>query len=70
MADPEDRDAGFYWISIDGQEVEVAQWQSEWSQWLVTGSTGPLSDAVSAHVVVLSEALPVPVVTMARAKAG
>ncbi|RYJ04157.1 MAG: hypothetical protein EON47_01445 [Acetobacteraceae bacterium] len=70
MADPEDRDAGFYWISIDGQEVEVAQWQSEWSQWLVTGSTEPLSDAVSAHVLVLSEALPVPVVDMARAKAG
>ena len=45
MADPDDRDAGFYWISIDGQEVEVAQWQSEWSRWLVTGSTQPLSDA-------------------------
>lgn len=70
MADPDDRDAGFYWISIDGQEVEVAQWQIEWGRWLVTGSSQPLSDVVSAHVVVLSEALPQPTVALRQAKAG
>lgn len=70
MTDPDDRDAGFYWISIDGQEVEVAQWQTEWSRWLVTGSSQPLSDVVSAHVVVLSEMLPQPMVPASRAKTG
>lgn len=70
MTDPDDRDAGFYWISIDGQEVEVAQWQTEWSRWLVTGSSQPLSDVVSAHVVVLSEMLPQPMIPVSRAKTG
>lgn len=66
MSNPDDRDAGFYWISIDDQEAEVAQWQTEWGQWLVTGSSGPLSDAISAHVVVLSDLLLPPVAAMHR----
>jgi hypothetical protein len=66
MTNPDDRDAGFYWISIDGQEVEVAQWQTEWGRWLVTGSSLPLSDAISAHVVVLSDLLPPPLVPALR----
>jgi hypothetical protein len=70
MADPEDREAGFYWISIDGQEAEVAQWQTEWSRWLVTGTSQALSDTVSAHVVVLSEALPPPTAALRRLKTG
>lgn len=70
MADPDDREAGFYWISIDGQEVEVAQWQTEWGRWLVTGSSQPLSDLLSAHVQVLSEALPQPMVVPRPVKAG
>ncbi len=43
MSDPDHREAGFYWICIDGQEAEVAQWQAEWEQWLVAGSAKPLS---------------------------
>jgi hypothetical protein len=62
MTDPDDREAGFYWISIDGQEPEVAQWQNEWGQWLVTGHKMPLTDALATKVVVLSDMLPVPVV--------
>lgn len=66
MTDPDDREAGFYWISIDGQEVEVAQWLAEWSHWLVAGSGTPLSDEVSASVVVLSDLLPPPVIPASR----
>jgi hypothetical protein len=29
MTNLDDREPGFYWISIGGQEVEVAQWQAE-----------------------------------------
>jgi hypothetical protein len=29
MTNLDDRESGFYWISIGGQEVEVAQWQAE-----------------------------------------
>jgi hypothetical protein len=57
MADPDNREAGFYWISIGGQEPEVAQWQTEWGQWLVTGSTLPLADVLASEVVVLSDML-------------
>jgi hypothetical protein len=60
MTDLDDRESGFYWISIDGQEVEVAHWQAEWSQWLVTGSGTPLPDELSAFVTVLSDMLPPP----------
>ncbi|MBL6458988.1 hypothetical protein JMJ55_27025 [Belnapia sp. T6] len=63
MIDPDDREAGFYWISIGGQEPEVAQWQSEWCQWLVTGRERPLSDARSMEVVVLSSVLAPPALT-------
>jgi hypothetical protein len=63
MTDLDDRESGFYWISIDGQEVEVAQWQAEWSQWLVTGSGTPLPDALSATVTVLSDVLPPPTIS-------
>ena len=48
----------------------MAQWQTEWSRWLVTGSSQPLSDVVSAHVVVLSEMLPQPMIPVSRAKTG
>src|SRR4051794_922730 len=60
MADSDDREDGFYWIRIDSQEAEVAQWQSEWGQWLVAGSAMPLSDAWSSRVTVLSERLSPP----------
>ena len=63
MIDPDDREAGFYWISIRGQAPEVAQWQLEWGQWLVTGSTCPLTDAMVLEVAVLSDMLPPPPVT-------
>lgn len=62
MPDPDDRDAGFYWICMDGQEAEVAQWQVEWGQWLVTGSGKPLSDERASRVVVLSDCLTAPAI--------
>jgi hypothetical protein len=62
MPDPDDREAGFYWICIDGQEAEVAQWQNEWGQWLVAGSTKPLSDERASRVVVLSDCLTPPAI--------
>jgi hypothetical protein len=58
MVDPDHREDGFYWISIDGQEVEVAHWQAEWGQWLVAGSGTPLSDDLAARVVVPPPASP------------
>jgi hypothetical protein len=70
MTDPDDREAGFYWISIDGQEVEVAQWQTEWSRWLVTGSGMPLADEWSGRVLVLSDRLPPPAVLVSRQAAA
>jgi hypothetical protein len=66
MTNLDDREAGFYWISIDGQEVEVAQWQAEWGQWLVTGSGMPLPDGLSALVTVLSNVLPPPTMPASR----
>jgi hypothetical protein len=48
---------GFYWISINGQAAEVAQWQLEWGQWLVAGSTRPLQDDWPTRVMVLSDRL-------------
>jgi hypothetical protein len=60
MHDPDDRDAGFYWISIDSQAPEVAQWHTEWGQWLVTGCLQPLTDALASQVEVLSDMLPPP----------
>jgi hypothetical protein len=62
MLDQDDRAAGFYWICVDGQEAEVAQWQAEWEQWLVTGSGKPLSDERASRVIVLSGCLPVPAI--------
>jgi hypothetical protein len=62
MHDPGDRAAGFYWICIDGQEAEVAQWQVEWDQWLVAGSGEPLSDETANRVIVLSDCLAVPAI--------
>jgi hypothetical protein len=63
MTDPDDREAGFYWISIGGQEPEVAQWQTEWCQWLVAGRETPLSDVRAMDLVVLSGMLPPPALT-------
>jgi hypothetical protein len=60
MHDPNDREAGFYWISIGGQTPEVAQWHTELGQWLVTGNLQPLTDAVALEVEVLSDMLPLP----------
>ena len=62
MPDPDDREAGFYWICIDGQEAEVAQWQNEWGHWLVAGSTKPLSDERASRVAVLSDCLTPPAI--------
>jgi hypothetical protein len=70
MSEPDDREAGFYWISIDGQEPEVAQWQADWSQWLVAGSKMPLSDEWSELVMVLSDRLPPPAVPASRRAAA
>jgi hypothetical protein len=63
MTDPDDRETGFYWIRIAGQEPEVAQWQTEWSQWLVTGQELPLSDLYAEAVVVLSDMLAPPAIS-------
>jgi hypothetical protein len=60
MIDPDDREAGFYWISLDGQEAEVAQWQGEWNTWLLMGRARPLTDEQSAHLIVLSACLAPP----------
>ena len=60
MNDPADREPGFYWISINGQQAEVAQWQAEWDQWFVTGHSMSLSDELAAFVVVLSDLLSPP----------
>ena len=60
MHDPDDREAGFYWIGIGGQAPEVAQWHTEWGQWLVARSVQPLKDALAAEVEVLSDPLPPP----------
>lgn len=57
MIDLDDREAGFYWISINGQEAEVAQWQSEWAAWLVVGKAQPLTDEVGIEVRVLGACL-------------
>ena len=62
MTDPDARETGFFWIRIGDQEPEVAQWQAEWAQWLVTGLGLPLPDYRGAEVVVLSEMLVPPVV--------
>ncbi len=70
MTNLDDREAGFYWISIDGQEVEVAQWQAEWSQWLVAGSGTPLPDQLFALVTVLSDLLPPPTIPASRQPAA
>ncbi|MBL6079640.1 hypothetical protein JMJ56_16600 [Belnapia sp. T18] len=63
MIDPDDRETGFYWIRIAGQEPEVAQWQTEWNQWLVTGQELPLSDLRAEEVQVLSDMLAPPVMS-------
>jgi hypothetical protein len=70
MTNLDDREAGFYWISIGGQEVEVAQWQAEWNQWLVAGSGQPLPDELSALVTVLSDLLPPPTIPASRQAAA
>jgi hypothetical protein len=70
MTDLDDRESGFYWISIGDQEVEVAQWQAEWNQWLVAGSGQPLSDGLSAVVKVLSDLLLPPAVPASRQAEG
>jgi hypothetical protein len=67
MIDPDNREDGFYWISIDGQEVEVAQWQAEWGYWLVAGSGTPVSDERSIRLVVLSDLLRPPAIPARQA---
>jgi len=69
MTDPDDREGGFYWISIADQVPEVAQWQTEWTQWLVTGHELPLSDVLSRDVVVLSDLLQPPATPATRSAA-
>jgi hypothetical protein len=66
MPDLDNREAGFYWISIDSQEAEVAHWQFEWEQWLVVGSTKPLSDERANYVIVLSDRLAAPAIPAFR----
>jgi hypothetical protein len=70
MPDLDELEDGFYWISIDGQQAEVAQWQVEWSQWLVAGCTKPLADDLSTRVVVLSDRLPPPTTPASRSAAA
>jgi hypothetical protein len=60
MVDPDDREAGFYWISVGGQAAEVALWQLEWTSWLVVGQELPLTDDVAIDVRVLSARLAPP----------
>ncbi|WP_157033812.1 hypothetical protein [Belnapia moabensis] len=62
MSDPDDREAGFYWIRIGDQEPEVAQWQTEWGQWLVAGRAMPLPDILCVGLVVLSDMLQPPAI--------
>ena len=65
MSNHNDRETGFYWICIGGQEPEIAQWQREWDQWFVIGSELPLSDVSSAAIVVMSDLLlPPPVLAI------
>ena len=47
MIDLDDREAGFYWISVGGQAAEVALWHLEWTSWLVVGQDQPLTDDAS-----------------------
>jgi hypothetical protein len=70
MPNPDQLEDGFYWISIDGQEAEVAQWQVEWSQWLVAGCTKPLADDLSTRVMVLSDRLSLPAIPATRSAAA
>jgi len=70
MADPDDREDGFYWIRIDELELEIAQWQSEWGQWLVAGSETPLTDHFLSRITVLSDRLPEPPNTGVRSTAA
>jgi hypothetical protein len=70
MSDPDDREDGFYWIRIDDQEPEVAQWQAEWVYWLVAGRGQPLSDLQSLKVMVVSERLLPPAASSALAQAS
>ena len=60
MSDPEDRNTGFYWISIDGRAAEVAQWQAEWDTWLVMGRSRPLTDEQCVKLTVLGVRLAPP----------
>ena len=61
MPDPDDdREAGFYWISIGSLAAEVAQWETEGTRWLVIGSDMWLSDLRAADLIVLSDRLPPP----------
>ena len=57
MVDFEDREAGFYWISINGEAAEVAQWQAEWGAWLLVGRMLPLTDELGSEVEMLSPCL-------------
>ena len=57
MVDLDDREAGFYWISINGQAAEVAHWQMEWSAWLLVGRMLPLTDELSNEVEMLGPCL-------------
>jgi hypothetical protein len=61
---------GFYWISIDGQVAEVAQWQLEWGQWLVAGSTRPLQDGWPTRIMVLSDRLSPPAIPESHSAAA
>jgi hypothetical protein len=70
MPDPDELEDGFYWISVDGQEVEVAQWQVEWGQWLVAGSTTPLPDGWPTRLTVLSDRLSPPPISTPHSTAA
>lgn len=60
MTDPDDREDGFYWISIDGRAAEVAQWQAEWNAWLAMGRAQPLTDEHCVDLTVLGACLAPP----------
>ena len=57
MIDPDDREAGFYWISVGGRAAEVALWHLEWTSWLVVGQDLPLTDDAAIDLQVLSACL-------------
>jgi hypothetical protein len=57
MVNLEDREAGFYWISINGEAAEVAKWQTEWGAWLLVGRMLPLTDELGSEVEVLGPCL-------------